>query len=81
MRLETFFISSTKLIFTKLINVSGSLIKIKARSQWAHFLILLTSRVICKQQFLYENEIVQYFKTANAIMLNKTILESPYEEL
>ena len=77
MRLETFLISSTKLIFTKLINVSGSLIKIKARLQWAHFLILLTSRVICKQQFLYENEIVQYLQNCKCYNVEQDHFRKP----
>ena len=56
MKLVTFFISSTKHIFTKLLSVSESLIKIK--THWAHFLILLSLAVICKHRLSYGNEIV-----------------------
>ena len=80
MKLATFFISSTKFIFTKLLSVSERLIKIKVRSHWALFLILLPSAVIYKD-FCMETRFCNIFKTANAITLSKTILESPYEDL
>ena len=50
MKLATIFISSTRCIVTKRSSVSESLIKIKVRSHGAHFLILLTSAVTCKQR-------------------------------
>ena len=52
MKLATFFISSTRRIFTKLLSISESSIKIKVSSNWALFLFLLTSAVICKQRLL-----------------------------
>ena len=58
MKLVMFLISSTKLIFTKMLSVSESSVEIKL-GHIGHFLILLTSAVIYKQQFLYGNEIVQ----------------------
>ena len=58
MKLATFFISSTKRIFTKLLSVSERSIKIKVRSHWALFLILLTLAVICRQRLLHGSEIV-----------------------
>ena len=67
MKPATFFISSTE-----------SSIKIKVRSHGTLFLILLTSAVICKQRLL---RLCNIFKTANAITLSKTVLESPYEVL
>ena len=81
MKLATFFISSTKRIFTKLLSVSESSVKVKVGSHWAHFLILLTSAVICKQQIYMEMRLCNIFKTANSITLNKTISESLCEEL
>ena len=50
MKLATFFISSNE-----------SSIKIKVRSHWTLFLILL-ALAVCKQRILYENEIVQYLQ-------------------
>ena len=54
MKLATIFISSTRCIVTKRSSVSESLIKIKVRSHGAHFLILLTSAVICKQRLFVQ---------------------------
>ena len=54
------FISSTRRIFTKLLAVSESSIKMKVRSHWTLFVILLTSAVICKQKRLPGNEIAHY---------------------
>ena len=62
MKLATFFISSTKLTFTKHLSVSERLTKIKARSHWALFLILLTLAVSCKQRLLHGNEILQFLQ-------------------
>ena len=36
--------------------------KIKIRSHWTLFVILLTSAVICKQRLLHGNEIMQYLQ-------------------
>ena len=55
MKLETFFILSTRHIFRKLLSVSEISIKIQVRSHQTLFLILLTSAVICKQKLLYGN--------------------------
>ena len=62
MKLATFFISSTRRIFTKLLSVSESSTKIKVRSHRTLFVILLTSVVICKQIHLHGNEIVEYLQ-------------------
>ena len=62
MKLAMFFISSTRLIFRKLISVSESFIKSKVTLHWAPFLILLTSAVICKQRLLHGSEIFQYLQ-------------------
>ena len=60
MKLETFFISSTRLIFTKLLAVSESSIKIKVRFHLTLFEILFSLAVIYKQKLLHGNETVQY---------------------
>ena len=52
MQLATFFISSSRRIFTKLLSVSESSIKTKFRSRWTLFLILLTSAVIYFSSYL-----------------------------
>ena len=59
MKQLTFFISSTTFIFTKLLDVSKSSIKIKFRSHGTLFVILFTPAVVCKQRLLHGNEIVQ----------------------
>ena len=77
----TFFISRTKQIDVKAINISESTFKIEAISTWTLFEILLTSAVICKQRLLHENEIVQYLQNINTKTLSRVISESPYKLL
>ena len=60
MKLATFFISITRRIFTKLLAISESSIKIRVRLHWTFVVILLTSAVICEQRLLQGSEIVQY---------------------
>ena len=60
MKLATFFISSSRRIFTKLLAVSESSIKIKVKFHLTLFEILLSTAVIYKQKLLHGNEIVQY---------------------
>ena len=74
MKLAVLFISSTNRIFTKLLKVSESSIKIKVRSHLTLFLFLFA-----KQRLLYGNDTVQYL--SYAMTLTKTILERPHEEL
>ena len=59
MKLVTFFISSTRRIFTKVSSVSESSIKIKVRSHGTLFVILLISAVVCKQELSHGNQTVQ----------------------
>ena len=77
MKLATFFISSTKFIFTKLLSVSERLIKIKVRSHWALFLILLPSAVIYKQRLLYGNEILQYLQNCKCYNVKQDHFKKP----
>ena len=79
MKLAMLFISTTRRIFTKLLDVSESSIKIKVRSDQTLFVILLTSAVICNQRLLDRNEIVQYLHNSKLITLAKIILESLYK--
>ena len=58
MKLATFFMFSTRHTFTKLLAVSESSKKITVRLNGTLFIILLNSAVICKQLFLYGNEIM-----------------------
>ena len=76
MKLATIFISSTRGIFIKLLAVSESSIKIKVRSHWTLFAILLTSAIF-KQRFCMETRLYNISQTENAITLVKTTLESP----
>ena len=62
MKLKTFFISSTRCIFTKLLGISESSIEIKVRSHRTLFVISFASAFICKQRLLHRNEIVQYLE-------------------
>ena len=61
-KFTAFFISRTKLINTKAINLSETIFKIKVKSCWPFYQILFTSEVICKQRPLYEHKIVQYLQ-------------------
>ena len=78
MKLATFFVSSTKCIFRKLLSFSESSIKIKVRSRWVLFLILL-QQLFANNDLCMKTRLCNIFKTANAMTLTKTILESPYE--
>ena len=62
LELKTFFVSTTRDIYTKLLTFSGSSAKINVRSGWTFFVILLMSAVIWKQRLLRRNEILQYFR-------------------
>ena len=62
MKLATFFISRTGGIFTKLIAVSESSMKLKFRLHWTIFIILLTLAVICKHRLLHGSEIVHHLQ-------------------
>ena len=77
MKLATFFISSTKFIFTKLLSVSERLMKIKVRSHWALFLILLPLAVIYKQRLLYGNEIAQYLQNCKCYNVEQDYFRKP----
>ena len=62
MKLATFFISSTRRIFTKVSSVSESSIKIQVGSHGTLFVILLTSAAVCKQELSHGNQTVQYLQ-------------------
>ena len=62
MKVTKFFISRTRRIFTKLLDISESSIKIKFISNGAIPVILLTSAVISRQRLLYGNEVAQYLQ-------------------
>ena len=62
MKLATFFISSTRRIFTKLLALFESLIKIKVKSDLTLFGVLLTSAAICKQKLFHGNELAHYLE-------------------
>ena len=62
MKLATFFISSTVGIFTKLLGVSESSIKIEVRLRWTLFVILFISAVTCKHRCLHGSEIVEHLQ-------------------
>ena len=79
MKLAEFFISSTKLIFAKLLKVSESSIRLGHIWHFSYFNLL--QELFASNNFYMETRLCNIFKTANAITLRKTILESPYEEL
>ena len=62
MKLATFFISRTELIFVKTLTVPESTFKMKSIIRWLLSEILLNSAVVCKQRCLHKNEIVQYLQ-------------------
>ena len=71
MKLVTFFIWSTRRIFTKLLAVSKSSIKIKVRLYGTLFVILITLATIFKQRLFHENEIVQYLQNRKCYNLSQ----------
>ena len=77
MKLTTFFISSTRPIFTKLLDISVSLIKITARSQGTLFVILHTSVVISKQRLLHGNDTVQNFQNCKCYNVEQDYFRKP----
>lgn len=81
MKQATFSVARTKDNQAKLITDSESTTKINAKPGWALFLILLTLAVISKQRFCMETRLGNIFKTAKAIILVDTIIESPYKGL
>ena len=79
MKLATFFISSTRCIFEKLLAVPESSIKIKANLHLTLFVILLTSAVICKQRLLDDNEIVQYLQDCKCYNVDQCHFRKPWQ--
>ena len=61
MKLTKFFISKTKQIYAITLTVPESAFEINAMLPWIPSKVLVTSAVICKQRFLHENEILQYY--------------------
>ena len=76
--LEHFYTAS---LFTNLLAVSESSIKIKLRLHCTFFIILLTAAVIYKERFCVETRLCNIIKAANSITLVNTILESTYKVL
>ena len=62
MKLTKFFISKTKQIYAITLTVPESAFEINAMLPWIPSKVLVTSAVICKQRFLHENEILQYYQ-------------------
>ena len=79
MKRLTFFISSTICIFTKLLDVSESSIKIKVRSHGALSVIWFTSTVICKKTLLHRNEIVYYLQNCKYYSVVQDHLRKPLQ--
>ena len=78
MKLTTFLISKTRRIFTKLLAVSESAIKIKARSHGTISIILLTSAVIFKQNYYFKlNGIVQHFQNCKCYNVAQGYFRKP----
>ena len=77
MKLVTFFIWSTRRIFTKLLAVSKSSIKIKVRLYGTLFVILITLATIFKQRLFQENEIVQYLQNCKCYNLGQDNFRKP----
>ena len=73
MKLAMFFLSSTKLIFTKLLSFSESSIKIKVRLTLGTF-PNFTSAVICKQRLLYGNEIMQFLQNCKCYDVDQDLI-------
>ena len=77
MKLATFISRN----FSNLLAISESSLKEILGYIRLFFVILLTLAIICKQILLHETRFCNIFKTVSAIMLTKTILESPYKVL
>ena len=77
-KLITFFISTTRDIYTKLLKFSESPVKIKARSLWTFLVTLLTSAVTSNSRYCIKRRMCNNFKTTNAMALTETILEGTF---
>ena len=60
MKVAAFFISKSKQIYTETLTVSEGKFKLKVKSAWILYEILVTSAVTCKQSLLHKNEIQNY---------------------
>ena len=76
MKLAMFFLSSTKLIFTKLLSFSESSIKIKVRLTLGTF-PNFTSAVICKQRLLNGIKIMQYLQNFKCYDIDQDHFRKP----
>ena len=81
MKLATFFILSTVRIFTKLLAISESSIKIKKRLFWTFSQFCLLQQLFANKSYCEKTLLSNIFKTATVIMLAKTILECHYKEV
>ena len=61
LKLTTFFISTTRDIYTKLLTFSESSVNIKVTPRWAFFVILFTPAAINRQRLLHGNKVMQDF--------------------
>ena len=77
MKVATFFISSTRHVFPKLLAICESLIKVKVMSHWTLFVILLTPAVNKKQRLLHRNETVQHLQNSKCYNVSQDHLEIP----
>ena len=77
MKIATFFVSSSRRIFTKLLSVSESSIKIEFRSHHTLFLILLTPAVTCKERLFYGNNTVQHVQNCQCYNVEQDHYRKP----
>ena len=66
-------------MYTNPLNVSETICKLKLMSYWPFFQILITTEVICKQNYYMNTRLANIFKIVNVMTFVKDILESPYK--
>ena len=68
-------------MYTNPLNVSETICKLKLMSYWPFFQIVITTEVICKQNYYMNTRLANIFKIVNVMTFVKDILESPYKDL
>ena len=77
MKIATFLFQEVDVFSQNCLALSEILIKIKIMVYVTLFVILLTSAVICKQRFLYGNEIVQYLQNRKCYNVGQDHFRKP----
>ena len=78
MKVPTFFVLNARRIFTKLLAVSESSIKIKNSLLWTLLIIFFAPVVMCKQKLLHEKNAVQYLQNFKCYNVGQNGFREPF---